>query len=308
MDAEICKNFLLVRTNFPDQLDSEGKYYFNDDQHFKEYCYKGKCDSPLDKINAGCLYFFNEFFKNYSVFESVAKSNINVVEYIMIWLSYMLSLVKNETNDSLKHFYTTFIKGGDKYTNNINYISGYNGYKDLVDKKLYYLDMDNNIISKFYYAFKTLCNMYSECDGKNKDFTKCSNDAKDFVNKYNELNEDHSITGNVSYSQILCTLSTDYNNLKSKCSDSSSFPEIKTPQNCVKSFEHSYQLISAQNSEVASSSSLIVNKLFIVLSIFGAIGIFLGISYKYSLFGFRKRVQKQYLREKIKNIKKKMNQ
>ncbi|WBY56207.1 PIR protein [Plasmodium yoelii yoelii] len=44
-----------------------------------------------------------------------------------------------------------------------------------------------------------------------------------------------------------------------------------------------------QTSEVISSSSSIANKLFIVLSTFGAIGIFLGISYKYSLFRSQKR-------------------
>ncbi|EAA19624.1 putative yir1 protein, partial [Plasmodium yoelii yoelii] len=51
-------------------------------------------------------------------------------------------------------------------------------------------------------------------------------------------------------------------------------------------------------SEVTSSSS-IVSKLIPVVSIFAAISIFLGISYKYSLFGFRKRVQK-HLRKILK--------
>ncbi|SCL82224.1 Plasmodium variant antigen protein Cir/Yir/Bir, putative, partial [Plasmodium berghei] len=64
---------------------------------------------------------------------------------------------------------------------------------------------------------------------------------------------------------------------------------------------------STQAPEVTSPSSSIGSKLFTVLSIFGAMAFFLGISYKYSLFGFRKRSQKQHLREKIKNIKKRMN-
>ncbi|SCL81481.1 Plasmodium variant antigen protein Cir/Yir/Bir, putative, partial [Plasmodium berghei] len=67
MDAEICKNFLLVRTNFPDQLDNNGNYKIEDDTHFKEYCSNQNCVNELEKISAGCLYLFNEFFKDSSV-------------------------------------------------------------------------------------------------------------------------------------------------------------------------------------------------------------------------------------------------
>ncbi|WBY59669.1 PIR protein [Plasmodium yoelii yoelii] len=94
---------------------------------------------------------------------------------------------------------------------------------------------------------------------------------------------------NIAYNQILSTLSTDYNNLKNycnikgaNCKDFPSIPEI-TPN------------ISVQISEVTSSSSSLGNKLFLFYR------------YLYSLFGFQKRAQKQYLREKIKNIKKKIN-
>ncbi|SCL81644.1 Plasmodium variant antigen protein Cir/Yir/Bir, putative, partial [Plasmodium berghei] len=116
------------------------------------------------------------------------------------------------------------------------------------------------------------------------------------------------------------TLSTDYDNIKNECKDAqcSNFPilpAIKTTQNATNGPKQASETISitnsiktsSQTSEVTSSSSSIGNKLFTVLSIFGAIAFFLGISYKYSLFGRRKRAQKQYLREKIKNIKKRMN-
>ncbi|WBY54382.1 PIR protein [Plasmodium yoelii yoelii] len=208
MDAEICKNFLLVREKFPDQLNSDGKYTFKD-EYFKDYC-TGGCDNDFKKINAGCLYFFDAFFKDSSLFEKVAKNNINIVDYIIIWLSYMLSLMESE----------------------------------LKEKK-----------------------------------------AKEFVKKYEQLNGNYSITGNSSYNKMLSSLSTDYNKLKDKYKDSSSLPAIKSTQ--------------------ITSSSSIANNLLLVLSIFGAIGIFLGISYKYSLFGFRKRFKKQQIREKLKNIKKK---
>ncbi|EAA17217.1 putative yir4 protein, partial [Plasmodium yoelii yoelii] len=299
-----CSNFIYVMTNFTDKL-SNGDYQIKDASHFKEYCIHD-CSHGLEKINAGCLYFFNEFFKNSSVFESVAKSNINIVEYIMIWLIYMLNLKNNAPGiTNQQHFYDTYIKTGEKYINNIPNISEYSSYKELVDKNNYFLSMDKSIISKLYDALKSLCNMYNEFNANTPDCTKCLEKANEFIKIYDELNKDSNRSDNSSYRQVLCTLSNDYNNFKNKysdvnCSNSSSFPTIekeKIPVNCSEQ--------TVQISEVASSP--IANKLIIVLSIFGAIAFFLGISYKYSLFGFRKRFKKQQIREKIKNIRKRMN-
>ncbi|VTZ80310.1 PIR protein [Plasmodium yoelii] len=295
MDKNLCSNFTYVTTNL--KYDSNNKkYQFKEDTHFKKYCTGGKCDGDLDKINAGCLYLFNAFFGSSDLFNSVAKGNINIVDYIILWLNYMLSLKENQAKNSLNHFYTTFINN-EGYKNTINYIEGYNNYKGLIDKNhnLKNTDMDSNIISELYDAFKLLCEMYSEFDGSTSNCTKYSGKADNFVEKYNKLNKNSNNTDDSSYKQILCTLSSDYDNLKNKCRSFRSLPEIT--KKC-----------SAQMSGVTSSSSSIANKLFIVLSIFGAIGIFLGISYKYSLFGFRKRFKKQQIREKIKNIKKKINQ
>ncbi|SCL87535.1 Plasmodium variant antigen protein Cir/Yir/Bir, putative, partial [Plasmodium berghei] len=277
-----------------------------DDHHFKEYCDNNKCDSDLEKVNAGCLYFFNAFFKDSSLFEFVAKSNIDIVEYIITWLSYMLNLKKNEENNitNLNHFYSVYINGGDKYKKSITGVSGYTSYKDLIDKKKDLMDISNENMSKFYDAFKSLCEMYTEFDDTNKNCTKCSGKAKEFVEKYKNLNENSNNTEGSPYRKILSTLSTDYNNLKNKCSDSSSFPSIETTQISVKGSEQTSEKTVqnyAQTSEVALLSSSIGNKLIPVLSIFGAIAFFLGIGYKYSLFKSRKRSRKQHLREKLKN-------
>ncbi|EAA16098.1 uncharacterized protein PY17X_1472201 [Plasmodium yoelii] len=299
MDKNLCSNFLLVTTNFPDQLDNTGKYYFKDAANFKEYCTDDSCDGDLDKINAGCLYFFNAFFGSSELFQSVANSNINIVEYIMIWLSYMLNLKDNEPSfTNLEHFYKTYIDGSDKYKKSITNVKKYRNYKDLIDRKEYYLKMDNNIASKLYNSFKLLCEMYTAFNENTSNCTNCSEKANQFVKNYEELIKDPNININSSYSKVLCTLLADYYNFKNKCNGTSSLPTIDKTKINVQ--------CSEQISEVASSSSSITNKLFIVLSIFGVIAFFLGISYKYSLFGFRKRAQKQYLREKIKNIKKKM--
>ncbi|EAA15620.1 putative yir3 protein, partial [Plasmodium yoelii yoelii] len=294
-----CRNFILVREKFPDQLDSNKKYTFKDKEHFKDYCTNG-CDNDFEKINAGCLYFFDTFFKDSSLFEHVAKNNINIVDYIMIWLSYMLSLMENELKESLEFFYKTYIIGGDKYRNTIAGISEYSSYMELISKKHDFtnVDMNKNIISGIYDAFKLLCEIYTEFNENTSNCTKCSGKADQFVKKYEELIKDPTINKNSSYSKALCTLLADYYNLKNKCNGTSSLPTIDKTKINVQ--------CSEQISEVASSSSSITKKLFIVLSIFGVIAFFLGISYKYSLFGFRKRFKKQQIREKIKNIKKKM--
>ncbi|CXI87270.1 BIR protein [Plasmodium berghei] len=293
MDKNLCNNFIYVTTNL--EYDSNNKNYkFKDDTHFKDYCPNKNCNTDLEKISAGCLYFLYTFFGSSDLFKSVANSNIDIVEYIMMWLSYMLNLKENTSSSisHLEHFYKTYINN-DKYQKPITGVTEYNSYKDLVDKKKYLLDMDSNIISNFYEAFKLLCKMYTEFDESTSNCTNCSQYSKTFAEKYEELNKKSDIANNSSYKQLLYTLSNDYNNLKTKCKNCLSLPEIETS-------------IYALTSEDTSSSS-IGNKLFTVLSIFGAIAFFLGISYKYSLFGFRKRAQKQYLREKIKNIKKRMN-
>ncbi|VTZ80394.1 PIR protein [Plasmodium yoelii] len=292
MDKDVCNNFIYVMKNL--EYDSDNKsYQFKEDTHFKKYCTGDICNNDLDKINAGCLYLFDTFFKDVYAFEKAAKSNINTVEYILIWLIYMLNLIKTEENNSIDIFYNTYIKGGGKYTNNVKYISGYNDYKDLIDRSYNLLSMDMSIIPKLYDAFNTLCEIYNELDTNNSNCAKCSEKAHQFVEKYKEFNIDYNNAEDNPHFRIFITLLIDYDNLRIKCRNFPSIPGTPTPN---------YEDISG-----VTSSSSIASKLIPILSILVAIAIFLGISYKYSLFGFRKRAQKQYLREKIKNIKKRMN-
>ncbi|CDS45022.1 hypothetical protein YYC_00276 [Plasmodium yoelii 17X] len=313
MDKKVCGILLSVKNSFSNNLDAKGNYQFTMNEGiFKEYCNSNECDNNLKKINAGCLYLLDAFFKDNSVFNSVAKSNINIVDYIMIWLSYVLNLIKNEYNDSIQFFYNSYVKGDNKYKVSIAKGTGYSNYKELIEKKNL-MNMNIKDISKLYNAFTTLCMMHLEFDKQKPNCNKYLNNAKNFVDQYKKLKQDTSITENNSYTQLLCTLSTDYDNFKKKYDDiqscnSSPLPTIEKPEKCIQSFERSSQLILEKLSEDAPSSSSTASKLFIVLSLFGAIAFFLGISYKYSLFGFRKRFQKQKLREKLKNIKKRMNQ
>ncbi|SBW38171.1 Plasmodium variant antigen protein Cir/Yir/Bir, putative [Plasmodium berghei] len=286
MDDEICRNFLLVRTNL--EYDSNIKNYkFNDDTHFKQYCDSNKCDTDLEKINAGCLYLLYTFFGSSDLFSKYANNYMNIIDYIMIWLGYMLNL-KEQVGDksNLQYFYKTYIDGTDKYKNSITYIKEYNNYKELIDKTNM-INMDINDIFKFYDAFKLLCEMYTGFDNNKSNSTNCSEKANEFVEKYKDLNGDSNNTeGSVN------------------CKDFPLLQEIKTSKNTAQSSkqnpEQTIQILE-QISEVTSLSSSIGNKLIPFLSIFGTIAFFLGISYKYSLFKSRKRFRKQHLREKLKN-------
>ncbi|CDS44162.1 PIR protein [Plasmodium yoelii] len=329
MNRQVCKWFKSLWFHFPDELKNDENYNFvYGDQTFKRYCTNNSCDNNLEKINAACLYLFNAFFVDYNSFKDNAKNNIDVVYYIIIWLSYMLSLKENGIN-KLNDFYTKHIETNMHYKNKIYGVSAYNCYKEIIDQKRDLLDINNNIISNFYKAFKSLYEMYYAFDGSTSNCTKCLNKANQFVEEYKELNENSNNTDNSPYRKILSTLSSDYNNLKNECKNAQdinfpNLPEIKTTQPSVEcsddnsaqkseqtvksSEEKSEQTVKSseetseqivQSSDFTSSSSSIVSKVIPVLSIFAAIPIFLGISYKYSLFGFRKRSQK-HLRKKLK--------
>ncbi|EAA20138.1 putative yir3 protein [Plasmodium yoelii yoelii] len=300
---KVCKNFYAINNSIPHKLDNKGNYQFILNQNIlNAYCTSNKCSSNHEKINAGCLYLFDAFFENSSVFESVAKGNINVFEYIMIWLSEMLNQIETKENESLQFLYSIYINN-DNYKKSIASFTKYKDYKELIDKTNM-MKMNIKDISKLYDAFITLCMMHYEFDDKSPNCKKYLEGANKFVGQYKKLKGDSSITDKSSYDQLLSTLLNDYNNFINKC-NSVNCTNLPSLQSIEKA--ENYILSSKQSSEDALSSSSTANKLFIVLSIFGAIAIFLGISYKYSLFGFRKRAQKQYLREKLKNIKKRMN-
>ncbi|ETB63209.1 hypothetical protein YYC_00257 [Plasmodium yoelii 17X] len=318
MDKEVCKRFNNVRKWISDEL-IDGKYKFNDynflnndcnnNNFLNNYsCNNNDFQNDLNRISAGCLYLLDEFIKDCGVNPSPVKNIINIVDYILIWLSYMLNLDKSEENNNINDFYREYIHDCDKYNKKITELTDYKDYKDLLDKKNYVLNMDSNDVPEFYKAFKSLCEMYTEFDENMTNCTNCSEKAEEFVKTYKELYKDHISTKDSSNSKILCTLSNDYDNFKkkyneSKCSESLPLPtiekekilEICSEQNSKKTNLAGYE----QFSEDTSSSSSIASKLIPVLLIFAAIPIFLGIAYKYSLFGFRKRSQK-HLREKLK--------
>ncbi|SCL84124.1 CIR protein [Plasmodium chabaudi chabaudi] len=268
---------------------------------FKKYLEKHECHG-YEEIFSSAFIALLTLFKSDGDELDVLEDD-KLAEYAILWLCYKLNQKQSIKFKNLKDFYDKHIKDNDNiYNNDIAGVNAYNSYKGIINEKINTKTININEMSIFYDLLKLLCDIYTEFDSNNSDCTKCSQKANEFVESYKKLNGDSGIDKDSPYYQVLSTLSNGYNNLKDKCSKFQSLPPIKIAHSSVKSHADN----SVHISEATSSSSSIASKLIPILSIF-SIPIFLGIAYKYSLFGFDKRLHKQYLREKIKKIKKKMN-
>ncbi|EAA19874.1 putative yir1 protein [Plasmodium yoelii yoelii] len=289
MDYRMCGRFDYLIKFFPDELGKIASRDIHSLGNINNYCSNGisrdkNCNTDIDKIKGAFLWLFEQNIINRISSLSTDQPKVFII-YIMIWLSYMLNLKDIKKFKNINEFYEEHIKHNTHYTNNKNCGDdcnsilkdqlGYNNFKEFIEENECLMNIDINDISKFYDAFKLLCEIYDECKGKSPDCAKCSQVANKFVVKYNELNNVFDISESSPYYQVLSTLSTDYDNFKNECSvkcSNSSFPTIEKKKITVNSSE--------QNSEAIAQSSSIGNKLFIVLSIFAAIPIFLGIVYK----------------------------
>ncbi|ETB56078.1 hypothetical protein YYC_05887 [Plasmodium yoelii 17X] len=300
MDDSLCSRFGVLRNYFPDDSSDTATLKFDENSDFKKYCYnedsgENTCNDDLDKITVGFLWLLGQYY-SMSQNRNHNENNTNpFFLYMISWFSYQLKQITGHNFTKIHDLYTKQVGGSNKYSKFINDSSRFTDLENVLNKKSDFFNINIEDLSKFYDAFKLLCNMYDNV-ATNTIGNTLSDNATRFFKKYTELKDDYNIEYNTR-SKILPVLSTNYDNFKNYCTkkgfDCKDFPEIETNISALKSGD--------------TSSSSIGNKLFTVLSIFGAIAFFLGISYKYSLFGFRKRGQKQYLREKIKNIKKRMN-
>ncbi|ETB57295.1 hypothetical protein YYC_04871, partial [Plasmodium yoelii 17X] len=144
MDNTMCRRFDTLRNYFPDDLSTPKNNGINHLGNIKNYCSNGEsgekeCKTDLDKINGGCLWLFDQLFvKN-------QKSDINIAEYIIMWLSYMLNLKKESEITKLNDFYSNYIENNTHYINcnndgedpskSLKGITGYNNYKEIIDTK-----------------------------------------------------------------------------------------------------------------------------------------------------------------------------
>ncbi|ETB58535.1 hypothetical protein YYC_03887 [Plasmodium yoelii 17X] len=316
LDRRVCTEFTNLWKFFPDELDESGNYKFTKGL-FTKYCSNNNCDNDINTINAGCLWLFNKFYGNSDNFSNYADDNINIVVYIIMWLGYKLNQKPQREIITFNDFYSKYMEIAKEYKNNIDGVTKYTSYNDLINKHNYVLKISNENMSKFYCAFKILCNMIINAGKQSVDKTYLEY-AKEFAAEYQKLlNNNNTDDEDSSYSQLLSTLSNDYykfgqNSLNHTQINIPSLPTKKNDENVgisdskeTKTVSSSETPASGSKTEIpdynsTSSSSSILNKLIPVLSIFGAISILFGISYKYSLFGFRKRAQKQHLRERLK--------
>ncbi|SCL91039.1 Plasmodium variant antigen protein Cir/Yir/Bir, putative [Plasmodium chabaudi adami] len=263
-----------------------------------------KCSSYEELVSSAFITLLVSFISNNGD-EYLDRGNF--AEYAILWLCYQVNQKEENTIDNLNDFHNKYIKGIENYIVKKPNTEAYNSYKNIIDKKQNSMPIGIKEMSKLYEALKILCDMYNEYKKNTSNCAKCLDEANNFAVKYNDLNNDSNHKEGSLYSQILSTLSKDYNKLKEECDNGQSkkfpsLPQIIPP----KSSTHTYGETDIQFSDVETSSSSITSTLIPVLLAF-AIPVFLGISYKYSLFGFDKQLQRQYLREKLKKIKKKMN-
>ncbi|WBY59597.1 PIR protein [Plasmodium yoelii yoelii] len=315
---------------FSDELKGSGEYDISL-RVFNKYCPNNNCNNDINKINAGCLWLFNQFYGDVVNFSRYADDKIDIVVFIMIWLGYKLNqkLIKEFPN--LKDFYSKHIQNAEEYNKTINGVKGYTSYIDLINKHDYVINISNENMSKLYDLFKNLCKMYNDSSKASNNSKKYIEYAEEFVKKYKDLNEDSNNVEGSSYNKILSTLSNEYTYFRNsyiKSNIRNILPELiteKTPQVPItlkesQIHEPSIEIPESRSetevsdsqtgvsdsqpgesdSQTALFSSLTINKLIPIPFIFVATLILLGVAYKYSLFGFRKRFQKQHLREKLK--------
>ncbi|CAD2103364.1 CIR protein PIR protein [Plasmodium vinckei petteri] len=216
--------------------------------HLKDSDGYGYCISYLEMARSGVI----------NLLENLEKYNLEydkLAEYAILFLSYKLKQHSQYKWTNLNNFYTSHIKNNNDYNKKIKD----NGLtcKEIIDKKKDL--MNTNEISKFNVLFSILFSFYNGINKNSLDCKNCSEDANEFVQNFEKLNDDSNINGNASYSKLLSTLSDDYDNFKSYyaekcrgCKDIPTLPKVKTPP----------------------------SKLIPVLSTFSVIPVFLGIAYK----------------------------
>ncbi|VTZ67122.1 CIR protein [Plasmodium chabaudi chabaudi] len=281
---------------------------------------KAYCPIPKNLNNKECVHYeaivSSAFIALLTLFkngddddeEEDVLEDDKLAEYAILWLCYKIDQGTYKYSN-LSAFYKKYIMDIEKDFMEENGANAYKIYKDIINKQICLKTINIKAMSKLYEALEILCKMYSELGDDAKNCTKCLDDANKFVSKYEDLSKGSNITKDGYYYKVLHTLSTGYDNFKKKCDNyQSSFPllstidQIEFPAKCSEEQSVQSTVISPES---APSSPSIASKLIPALLVF-AIPIFLGIAYKYSLFGFDKRLHRQYLREKLKKINKKM--
>ncbi|VTZ71606.1 PIR protein [Plasmodium yoelii] len=273
MSKGLCDLINTVDKYVVDDPNNPGEY---NSEHLLSIAFPKKdCDSDDQKLTSSFIALLTLLNDN----KNENLEGDKLVEYAILWLSYKLNQKKENRTIIFNEFYTKDIEKNSCYNQKITDNSDNKINKDVIKNKIKSMDIDIKDISNFYDAFKSLCNMYNEIVADDDQCNKCLESAGELFEKYEKLKNDLNINKGSSYYQLLSSLSNDYKIFENKYSDKCNHgsPLVACPRN-----------------------SVIKNTLITIAIIFVAASILLGVSYKYSLFGFRKRGQKQHLREKLK--------
>ncbi|CDS44435.1 uncharacterized protein PY17X_0220701 [Plasmodium yoelii] len=277
MYKELCDLINAADNYVFDPNNSRGNTF---ETFFNLYCPDDNCDTDDNKVSST----FISLIKSFENIDDKEKfESDKLAEYAILWLSYKLNQKTQNGTTTLNNFYTEHIKKNKHYNKEINADrdSGNKISKGVIETKISSMNIDIKDISNFYDAFKSLCNMYSEINAENNTECKpCLENARELFEKYEKLKNALDINKGSSYYKLLSSLSNDYKN-----------------------FENEYNNVKCKNFSplvACPRSSVTKNTLISIAIIFVAASILLGVSYKYSLFGFRKRSQKQHLREMLK--------
>ncbi|CAD2086706.1 CIR protein PIR protein [Plasmodium vinckei brucechwatti] len=303
---DLYKDIIKINNYFFEKKLKDGGTVLIVNEPIHDYCHyennsgSGKCDGYYQMASSGVIHLLKNLKNNHKLEDD------KLAEYAILWLNYKLNIFQKTKGTKLNDFYTNYIETNNDYNKEINGNDGLT-YKDIINKKKDLMDMDIKEISHFNYPFSLLCYLYSMVYDA---YTYCkfySGFAKDLADSFIIRNKLPNNKEGSSYRKLLSTLSDDYNKLKDiynrkKSCDFPSIPKIEYQKRPVVDSEQ----ILGHTSEVTSSNSSILSTLIPGLSTFSVIPVFLGIAYKYSLFGVDKLFQRQYLRTKLKKVKKKM--
>ncbi|CDS44884.1 PIR protein [Plasmodium yoelii] len=288
-------------------FDRNSKNYTFSGSYTNKYCPDNNCDNDNNKKISSAFIGLLGFYKE--VVDMKNMESDKIAEYAILWLCHILNQKTENGTTTLNDFYTEHIKKNSHYNQETIGDSNNKIKIDVIDAKIKSMNMNIKDISNFYEIFKLLCMMDGEVDKKNLQCNTCLKNAKEFYEKYEKLKNGLDINKGSSYFQLLYSLSNDYDKFKEKykkvCSNTESF-EACSRSSVTKSpvtecpVTNSPVTNSPMTNCPVTECPVTKNTLITIAIIFVASSILLGVSYKYSLFGFRKRSQKQHLRENLK--------
>ncbi|EAA21373.1 putative yir3 protein [Plasmodium yoelii yoelii] len=273
-----CDIISAIDNYVDDPKNSKG---YNSISHFDYYCPNSKCDTDEKKIISAFIALI-PLFNGMDDVENLESDKL--AEYAILWLSYKLNQKTENGTTKLYDFYTKHIEKNSCYKENIPNNSNSKINISVIENKIKSMNMNIKDISNFYDPFKSLCNLYRELDANNKQCMPCLENVGEFFEKCEKVKNTLDISKGSSYSQLWYSLSNDYDKFKEKYNNVKC-GYVSSPVACPR-------------------SSVTKNTLIKIAIIFVAASILFGVSYKYSLFGFRKKVKKR-LRRKLKSLRRK---